>query len=464
MANEPSHLLSNAWCGDKVASGDVSATASAWSLSVNVDSEDQFNLDGVVPPAADLEDWQNKEVGWGLVLPDSDDWTDEQKAQAADAPECVKALLVQRGNAPVFRYRSELANTGQLRRYFADKSPADPHLAGDRGIGDYKVPRYLLIIGSPKEIPWSFQYRLQTDAFVGRLDLDKAGLENYINGLLNHWPGNTRHFDTPVVWAVNHGHPDISYLMAKTIAKRVSDTLTGYGFTPAYLTDEQARLQSFYQALKQAQPAFVLTTSHGATFPLDSPAQLAAQLGLLVDVDQSLLNVQMLQQHWNPSGAIWYAHACCSAGADKPSEFRGLVDPQSSLGEMLGKVAEIGPCTASLPRTLLGAKQPLGAFVGHVEPTFDWTLRDPDTGQVLVQQMIVNPLTRALHANPRQPIGMAIDGYYSAVAGYLLEHSNGVKAYNNHKPDAVAKMLKAKLLAMDRLAMVTLGDPTVCLP
>jgi hypothetical protein len=36
---------------------------------------------------------------------------------------------------------------------------------------------------------------------------------------------------------------------------------------------------------------------------------------------------------------------------------------------------------------LLGAERPLRAFVGHVEPTFDWTLRDPTNKQVLTHVM-----------------------------------------------------------------------------
>jgi hypothetical protein len=39
--------------------------------------------------------------------------------------------------------------------------------------------------------------------------------------------------------------------------------------------------------------------------------------------------------------------------------------------------ATAGARISPLPRALLGAEKPLRAFVGHVEPTFDWTLRDP---------------------------------------------------------------------------------------
>src|SRR6266403_1395849 len=69
------------------------------------------------------------------------------------------------GGPTVLRYRSDL-DTGLMRRYAADGTPSDPGLAGVRGVGPVAVPWYLLIIGSPEEIPWRFQYRLQLDAYV----------------------------------------------------------------------------------------------------------------------------------------------------------------------------------------------------------------------------------------------------------------------------------------------------------
>jgi hypothetical protein len=456
-------LLSNAWCGDAVASGACSEHATAWALRGGLSL--QRNLGGPTPSPLDLAKWHDPRVGWGVVLPDRDGFSDADKAIAADAPAAIRRLIAARGNAPVFRYRPEIAKDGRLQRYYPHRGPASLRLAGTRGtIGDAAVPRYLLIVGTPEQIPWRFQYRLQTDAFVGRLDLDEPGLDRYVDALLGDWPGQQRDVEAPLLWAVDHGHPDITFLMRKTIAETLAKAFAADGFDPLLLTGAQARLEDFYAGLKQRQPAFVLSSSHGATFPLNDPMQLKAQLGAMLDVDHALLDIGALLRAWNPAGAIWYAHACCSAGADRPSTFQGLVDEHSSLGRMLAAVAGIGPCTAPLPRALLGGERPLAAFVGHVEPTFDWTLRDPDTGQRMTDALIVDTLYTALHSTARPPIGLAMDGYYDAVAGLLLDHIGAVEAFNAHEAGAEARARKAKLLAMDRLAMVVLGDPTVRLP
>ena len=90
-----------------------------------------------------------------------------------------------------------------------------PGLRGDRGLGAGKIPRYLLIVASPADIPWSAQLRMQLDACVGRLDLDDAGLANYVRALRDDWKDARRDTTRPLVWAVDHGYPDITRLMRK---------------------------------------------------------------------------------------------------------------------------------------------------------------------------------------------------------------------------------------------------------
>jgi hypothetical protein len=458
-------LHANAWCGDAAATGNRSDHASAWALRSFLAPKQQF-LGLESRPGLDLRDWRHKKIGWGVVLPDRDDLLDGERDTGADAPAAIRRLVAARGDAPVFRYRADIAKDGRLQRYYGHGKSASLRVSGSRGIDDKSVPRYLLIVGSPQEIPWTFQYRLQCDAFVGRLDLDDDGLERYVDALLSEWSASERDAKTPVLWAVDHGHPDITYLMRKVIAEKMQAALVGGGFDPRLLTDEDARSSELYAALAQHRPAFVLSSSHGATFPLDRTDVLKAQLGLPVDVDHALLDINTLLQTWKPSGAIWYAHACCSAGADKPSSFQGLVDGHSSLGRMLAAVAECGPCSAPLPRALLGCEHPLAAFIGHIEPTFDWTLRDPVTGQVMTDSMVVDTFYHGLHASPRMPVAMAMDLYYEAVAGLLMDHIDAIDAFNDNrdKNDAKSRAMQAKLMAVDRLSMVVLGDPTVCLP
>jgi hypothetical protein len=116
-----------------------------------------------------------------------------------------------------------------------------------------------------------------------------------------------------------------------------------------------------------------------------------------------------------------------------------------------------------LPRALLGGANPLGAFIGHVEPTFDWTLRDPVNGQT-TSSHIINALYKQLHLDRRPPIGRAMSVYFSAVAGLLQDYADSLDAVEAQEEDALQRARRARLIAMDRLAMVILGDPTVRLP
>lgn len=457
-------LRSNAWCGE-AASGPVAAGSLHWAARQDLSRPPQ----PMAPVEVDLDDWAHPLVGWGVVLADRDDVAAADKARGLDAPEPIRALIAARGdargNAPVFRWRADVKD-GRLRRHFADGSAADLSLRGLRGTAVNAVPHYLLIAASPAAVPWRLQYRLQTEAFVGRLDLDAAGLGRYVEALLGGWSGGERDVKKPLVWCVDHGHPDITRLMRKSVAERLRDAFANdaeFTMVGGFRSDADATHTTLLAALGERKPAFVATSSHGATFPLDDPAAMRAQMGALVDVGHAVGDSGALAAAWNPRGAIWYAHACCSAGADAKSSFDGLVGADSSLGRTLAAIAGAGACTAPLPRALLGGANPLGAFIGHVEPTFDWTLRETATGQV-TSQHVIDALYGQLHLARRPPVGRAMSVYFRAVAGLLEDYADALEAVGKLEPDALARARAARLVAMDRLAMVVLGDPTVRLP
>lgn len=460
-ADTPEFLRSNAWCGEP-AQGAVDEKQLAWGVQTRFPVPERF----LAPVEIDLDDWTDPRVGWGVVLPDRKGPSDADKAAGNDAPEPIRALLAARRGAVVLRYRTDVQD-GRLRRYRQDGPASDLGLNGARGTGPNAVPRYLLIVGSPADIPWSVQYRLQTSAYVGRLDLEPEGLARYVEALLGNWAGASRNVSQPVVWSVDHGYPDITRVMRMTMAERLAAAFRAddeFDMRRGFLSDECATHADLARALHERSPAFVATTSHGATRPLDNAAAMRRDLGLPVDVAQTVGDIGLLLDAWkNPSGAIWYAHACCSAGADAASVFEGVVEADSTLGHTLSGIAKVGACTAPLPKALLGGTKPLGAFIGHVEPTFDWTLRDPANGQVVTQH-VIDTLYRELHAARRPTVGRALSRYFDAVPGLLMDHLNALAAIQRHEPSALTRARRARLVAMDRLSMVLLGDPTVRLP
>jgi hypothetical protein len=308
---------------------------------------------------------------------------------------------------------------------------------------------------------------MQLDAYVGRLDLDAAGLAHYVDALLGDFPGAAPKRATPVIWAVDHGHPDITRLMRKSIADPLKAALEGDAEVQAgekfYLSDGSATAAALLDALQARNPAFVVTSSHGATFPLDDVPAMRRQLGLPVDANHTVVGAAAVQGAWAAHGTIWYAHACCSAGSDGQTQFAGLVAPGSSLASVLTGVSQCQSMSAPLPRALLGSSTPARAFIGHVEPTFNWTLRDPKPGQVITHD-VVDALYGQLHLAERPPIGLAMSTYYDAVGGFLLDYASARDDVNENKANADERAREAKLLALDRLDMVVLGDPTVRLP
>lgn len=457
--DRPPSLRVNAWWGES--SEQHLPANTIWGLNPHAFRSAQW----LAPPEApDERDWRHPDVGWGVVLPDNDEADVVAKASGHDAPEPIRDLLAARPGAPVLRYRPDL-RVGYLRRYYADGSVQDLSAQAPKpGIEKGRVPQYLLICASPATIPWAVQYALNMSCCVGRLDLDEAGLRNYVTALINGFEApNAR---APLLWSVDHGHPDITWLMARVIGRKLFESyaqdtdLTG----ARWLGDADATIASLVGKVAEDQPALIVTTSHGNTGPLNDAAQLRAQLGGMVDVDHATLTAAHLADD-DAAGAIWYAHACCSAGSDAQTRYAGLLPADGAVGGMLaGVAASAGAMSAPLPRALLGRPKPLRAFVGHVEPTFDWTLRDPQNGQVLTHVLVACLWNELYRSGPRTPIGLALTRLYREAGSFLGGWRSAMEDVGNAVPHASNWALYCQLVAMDRQTLVILGDPTVTLP
>lgn len=461
----PESVSINAWTGEEVPPSKLVEQPVKWGLKQQLQIFSQIQM-LYAEPHINLRDWSDERVGWGVILPENTTISEKDRALALDAPEPIQKLVVKRNHAPVFRYREEL-NNRFLRRYYTNGSSQDIAIGtGKRGTTVDCLPRYLLIYGTPYDVPWDLQYILNTVAFVGRLDLVDTELEHYIDALLNNWENANSRSDHPVVWAVNHGQDDISWLLRHAIAEPVAKKLAAdsqIGQKMLRLVDQKATVDSLTETLVQNKPAFILTTSHGMTGPLNDKELMAKQLGLLVDHNSELLQPDKLLEQWQPDGAIWFAHACCSAGSDKETRYKGLVSEGSAVERILEGVAAIGAQVAPFPKKLLGAEKPLRAFIGQVEPTFDWTVRQPETGQVLtttLQESLYN------HMYQKQPetVGMAFDGYFRHVGQLFAQWENALRNTEKAIPGAKIAAVRTQLAALDRQSTVILGDPTACLP
>jgi hypothetical protein len=302
------------------------------------------------------------------------------------------------------------------------------------------------------------QYALGTRRAVGRLPLSGDALGNYIAAMLSGWAGADVDVRAPLMWTVDLPG-DITADMRAVIADPLQARLTDPKLPRfQHLTDGRATGAELLAALTAARPALVITSSHGLTE--GTGPQLASTLGLPVDAAHAPVGLDTLDAAM-PPGAIWHAQACCSAGSEGPSKYTGLLGQGTTAFAVVTAVAALGSTVAPAVTRLLGREQPVRAVVGHVEPTFDWTLRVAETGQGLGNDLIT-ALSTNLYAG--QPIGHAFSDYRAGV-GEL--HTQWATCYDQRARGDLtvrAQLTRLRLTAFDRQSMVLLGDPTVTLP
>jgi hypothetical protein len=456
MEDWPTTVQINAWLGDRAATSSLADSASG--LASDPKRRPLGSGGVLAPEEVSLSDWRHPQIGWGLILRDG-----------AAIPEPLQELLKSRPGSPVLRYRPEVPT--HLRNPAANVDI--PIIKGPTGIEDpASLPNYLLIYGSPSDIPWELQYELNKKFFVGRLDLEGEALENYVVALINEWSDSSADIQQAVAWSSVQDSGGITTLMRTAIGEQVvqewrKDSNKTFHDNIVFLDGAQdpATGAGLIGALGSRHPALIVTTSHGQTGPLSKPQEMRDQLGLLVDQAGKLIEPDALLAGWQPDGAVWYAHACCSAGSSEQTQFddqfSALIPPGSDVDQILKGVAALGSLTAPLPKALLGAKKPLRAFIGHVEPTFDLSLRDVGTGQHLAG-LLRTALYREIYTH--KPVGLAFTHWLSSGGVFSDPYNKALANFKQNQPGAGKLLLAYQLLNRDRSNTVILGDPTATLP
>ncbi|MFL6550900.1 MAG: hypothetical protein ACJ8OJ_19575 [Povalibacter sp.] len=461
----PAELQLNAFGGDSQSvTGKLAASATKWSLTSGPPVSEKFLKP---PPPEDARNWLDARAGWGLVTFERAGFTPAQYANNEDLCTALRELLQKRENAVVLRFRADSDKRFTLLRDYANSKDLD--ISGSAfGTSIGSIPRYLLLVGkpTPDQLPWALQYVLSLNRYVGRLPFDplhdESSLSNYVKACLEDWTGAQCDKAATVTWAVDHSATDITHLMRRSIAEAAYQKFSADDDLKAkavQLAAEQATHAQLQSQLATVKPALIVTTSHGMTGPLNDPSAMQAQLGLPVDQLYQPLPLKNLLQQWQPSGAIWYAHACCAAGSDDGSRFTGLFDEGTPAQQTLSGVGKLGAQVSPLPVSLLSASRPARAFLGHVEPTFDWTLKQPATGQTLTSSL-VGALYDDLYLG--SPVGHAFRRWY-ANAGTHYAAWDATRLSYDGKESANASLLYHTLAARDIQTLVLLGDPAVCL-
>ena len=451
---------------DQIAWGELLAALDRWLTAVRRPLVHLGVIEGVDP--TDLA-----QAGWGVIFPYEDP---RLPPKVPDIKKELGPLLaLRRSQAGEYfeiyeggkGYRpNDTASTWLARkpRLAQASDPADPE----------KVPYYLLIVGSPEEIPFHFQYQLDVQYAVGRIDFgdDLAAYANYARSVVAVETGGVTL--APSVTLFGAANPDdrMTKLSAEHLVKPLYEHLEKR-YSPqwqihAVLRDEakKARLRNLMGG--EETPALLFAACHGMEFPKDDPEgrQVGHQGALLCqdwrgpEAEREgippgyYLAGKDLTSDVNLLGLIAFFFACYSAGTPRYDEYS-----KQAFREHGETIAEL-PFVAALPKAMLSlSKGGALAVVGHVERAWGTSFLGPSQSeQIAVFESAVERLLKG------HPVGSAMEyfnGRYAALSTELtatLDNRLWGGATDSYE---LAEMWTAN---NDARGYIVIGDPAVRLP
>ena len=406
------------------------------------------------------------EAGWGIVFAHGDPQIDAIR-------EALTELLVHRREQAGERYREfvqeEAYRPGESKDDFLSR-----HGAGPGPVNPKIMPYYLLLVGSPEQIPFYFQYQLDVQHAVGRLHFDSVdAYAIYARGVVEQeMRGSTPDRPPRAVFFGTQNLDDpptilsASQLVMPLAAELADDHPTWAVERVPPMEATKARLLDLLGGQADQTPTLLFTASHGMGFPREDARQLAQQGALLCqdwpgpvqwqrDIPQDFyVAADDVSDSARVDGLIAFHFACYGAGTPRLGDFahaglqeRGQIAPHAFLSQ--------------LPQRLLG--HPGGgalAAIGHVERAWGYSFQWPGDGIAGGSQ--VEAFRSSLYQiMAGQPVGAALEYLnerYAELSTELTRELEDIKFGKRVDDLRLAGMWTAN---NDARAYVILGDPAV---
>jgi len=410
---------------------------------------------------SDIDPNNLEEAGWCVVF-----------TQNADP--AIKTAL-----EPLLKHRES-----QAKRLFKVFDGAAGFLPGDdarkwierQGAGfavvdpEHGVPVYVLLVGSPQEIPFEFQYLLDLYWNVGRVHFDMPEeYRTYAESVVAYETAATvPHKKHAAIFTVKNDGDRATGLLhnqvAEPIVKGTSSVRTLAGFKGFQLTpllaenatkDRLATLLAGREA--SGPPAFLFTGSHGVKFKIEDPQQREKQGALLcqdwpgfgVVEPEHLFTAADVPADAKVHGMIHFLFACYGGGCPKEDSFGlGSGEPPKQL------VKE--PIVARLPQALL--KKGALASLAHVDRAWAYSFQNSRSAPQVQEMRDV--MVRILQG---QRLGQATDSFNMrwAVLSAELQESQNVREAFDRQLVSNALLANRYVARNDARNYVILGDPAV---
>lgn len=378
-------------------------------------------------------------VGWGVIF------SPEEEERAAGY---LSKLLEFRRSQARNLYHREIFPEVWGRHYlwaFKGESPGT--------INPESLPYYVLLVGSPEQIPFEFQYELAINRAVGRLYFeDPKGYASYTDAVIEAEVGNidiSRNIGLISVNSDDHvGHLIDEFLM-RPLKERILRQFPGWSInSQEEFSDGKCELKN----LLCKRPGLLLTATHGKRLPFGDPRQVACQ-GSLVCRDGVLDAGYLadLQPEDKPlHGVIAWLLNCYSAGTPVLDSF-----PES--GQEAAVIAE-QEFIAALPQAMLarGALAVLGRVDRGWTSSFRWLYKDR---KIDANRSLENALVRLLGGHRLGHALRPLARRLSSIATHLFplyeDHTNGRRRVDEHE------LQRLRIAYYDARNYILIGDPAV---
>jgi hypothetical protein len=404
-----------------------------------------------------------EEAGWGLIL-----------AHGAD-PAIVEALnelleLRQEQAGRFFRvfqgpdaYRPGESKTQFLARHGAGPGPADPE----------KVPYYLLIVGSPEDIPYKVQYELDVQYAVGRLHLSTLDeYASYARSVVMAERGQVKLPRRVSFFGVSNPGDGATKATTDLLIEPLYKRLKGGDGPGGWEVSAELRGGATKDRLADIlgggkTPALLMTGSHGVKFPLGDKLQVSRQGALLCQdwpgpeawprgtpiPPEHYFSGEDLGDDASLLGLLAFFFACYGGGTPLNDDFsKQAFKKQEAIAPY--------PFVAGLPTRMLG--HPRGgalAVIGHVDRAWTFSYNWAGAGaQTVVFESALDRLLKGA------PVGAAMeyfDARWAELSTVLSDELEDVEFGKQVDPYDLADLWTAN---NDARSYVIIGDPAVRLP
>ncbi len=365
-------------------------------------------------------------------------------------------------------YRPRDTASEFLARFGAQASdPADPK----------KASYYLLLVGSPEEIPFDFQYGLDVQYAVGRIDFgdDYAAYENYARNVVAAEKDELEQTAKVTFFGVRNPADEATKASSEHLieplyknfrAKKLAETWD-FDLVPP----EQSTKAELLNLMREAPPAFLFTASHGVEFDSGDPEKQRQRQGALLCRDwdgqtgqispTSYLSGQDVRDNGdeiNLRGMIAFFFACFGAGTPLYDEYYKQAFKEK------GKMIAERPFVADLPKAMLSLREGGAlAVVGHVERAWGASFLGSGTRGARGSKGRENEYVAVFESAIQRlieghPIGSAMDYFDVRYAALSTELTVLYDGFGDPDPYELARLWTAN---NDARGYVIIGDPAV---